>query len=308
MSKAPVGRKRPPATRTQSRATAPAGRPVGRGPTGTQARAADAARRKRSRILYASAASALVVVLVVVLIVVKVAGGTSKTTNATAGTGVGTPTPASVTTTLASISSSQLAEALRAAGGNLTTPSPIAGSPLGTGGKPGVLYIGAGYCPYCAAERWAMVTALLKFGTFTGLNDSHSSSTDINPSTPTFNFHGSTYSSPYLTFTAVEQTTSDPNVRLDTPTQAQLALVEQYTGGTIPFVDFNGKYLINGAQYNGKLLAGLTVEQVAAQAADPSTQIGKAVQASAGSIVRTLCQLTGGQPGNVCGAFPTSGS
>jgi hypothetical protein len=306
MPNTPVGKKRPstdrpPASRPPAKLQPP------RKPTASQARA-DAAARKRTRILYASLASALVVVLVVVLIVVKVAGGSSKPTTVAAGTPVGTPTPASVTDTLASIPASQLAAAMQSAGKNVPAPSAITGTALGTTAKPGILYIGAGYCPYCAAERWAIITALSKFGTFSGLSDSHSSSNDINPNTPTFSFHGATYSSPYLAFTAVEETTSDPSVRLDTPTPAQQALIQQYTGGTIPFVDFDGRYLISGAQYDGKILAGMTVEQVAAQAADPSSQIGAEIQASAGTIVQALCHLTGGQPGNVCSAFPASGA
>jgi hypothetical protein len=269
---------------------------------------ADAEARKRTRILYAGIASGLVVVLVVVLIVVKAAGGSSKSTNVSAGSSVGTPTPASVTAALAAIPASQLAAARQSAGKAVPAPTAINGPAVGANGKPGILYIGAGYCPYCAAERWAIVTALSQFGTFSGLRDSHSSSSDVNPNTPTFSFHGSTYTSPYLTFTAVEQTTSDPTVRLDTPTAAQQQLIEQFSSGTIPFVYFDGRYLINGAQYDGKILAGLTVEQVAAQAANPSTAIGAAVQASAGTIVQAICHLTGGQPGSVCGAFPSSGA
>ena len=45
-------------------------------------------------------------------------------------------------------------------------------------GKPGVLYIGAEFCPFCATERWAMVNALGRFGTFSGLKITNSSTTD----------------------------------------------------------------------------------------------------------------------------------
>ncbi len=38
--------------------------------------------------------------------------------------------------------------------------------------------MGAEYCPFCAAQRWAMVNAFSRFGTFTGLTTTHSSSTD----------------------------------------------------------------------------------------------------------------------------------
>ena len=33
-------------------------------------------------------------------------------------------------------------------------------------GKREILYVGANYCPYWAAERWAMVMELSQFGTF----------------------------------------------------------------------------------------------------------------------------------------------
>ena len=41
--------------------------------------------------------------------------------------------------------------------------------------------MGAEYCPYCAAERWSMIVALGRFGTFSGLQTMRSSSTDSRP-------------------------------------------------------------------------------------------------------------------------------
>ena len=49
------------------------------------------------------------------------------------------------------------------------------GTPLTANGKPEMLYMGAEYCPYCAAERWSMIVALSRFGTFSGLSTVHSS-------------------------------------------------------------------------------------------------------------------------------------
>src|SRR5215471_17073708 len=43
--------------------------------------------------------------------------------------------------------------------------TPGSGAPLTSGGKPEMLYIGAEYCPYCAAMRWSMAVALSRFGT-----------------------------------------------------------------------------------------------------------------------------------------------
>ncbi len=84
----------------------------------------------------------------------------------------------------------------------------VNGTALTSGGKPEVLYLGGEYCPYCAAQRWAMVNALSRFGTFSGLTTTHSSSTDVDPNTPTWTFYKSTYTSNYLVFTPVEEYTN----------------------------------------------------------------------------------------------------
>ena len=83
-------------------------------------------------------------------------------------------------------------------------------------GKPELLYIGAEYCPFCAAQRWAMVAALSRFGTFSNLSLTHSASADVYPDTPTFSFYQSTYSSKYLTFTSVETNTNEPSGNMRT--------------------------------------------------------------------------------------------
>ena len=59
---------------------------------------------------------------------------------------------------------------------------PVSGTPLtGPNGHPEVFYLGAEYCPYCAAERWPMIIALSRFGTFSGLKTTTSSSSDVYP-------------------------------------------------------------------------------------------------------------------------------
>src|SRR2546429_1005912 len=73
---------------------------------------------------------------------------------------------------------------------------PVKGPPpilVGPTGKPQLLYIGAEYCPYCAAQRWATVVALSHFGTFDSHYQTTSSSTDVYPSTPTFTFYTGHY-------------------------------------------------------------------------------------------------------------------
>jgi hypothetical protein len=59
-----------------------------------------------------------------------------------------------------------------------------------------VLYAGAEYCPFCAAERWALATALSRFGTFTNLGTTASAGgQEYAPNTATLSFHGATYTS-----------------------------------------------------------------------------------------------------------------
>src|SRR4029077_15613082 len=66
----------------------------------------------------------------------------------------------------------------------------VSGTALtGPNGHPEVFYMGAEYCPYCAAERWPMIVALSRFGTFSGLTTTSSSSSDVYPHTPPFTIH-----------------------------------------------------------------------------------------------------------------------
>lgn len=77
-------------------------------------------------------------------------------------------------------------------------------SPLTFNGKPGIYYEGAEPCPYCAAERWAFIIAMSRFGSWSGLGVNQSSANDIDPSTQTFTFVRATYSSPYVTIRTKE--------------------------------------------------------------------------------------------------------
>ena len=180
--------------------------------------------------------------------------------------------------------------------------------------KPEILYIGAEYCPYCATERWPIVVALSRFGSFSKLGLTTSSSTDVYPSTATFAFHGATYSSPYISFVGVEQTTNQPDgsggyTPLDALTPAEQKLISTYdaspyvpagSAGSIPFIDFGGKYLITGSTYDPSVLQGKTADQIAGALSQPGSAIAKGALGAANTITAAICQLTNNQPGNVC--------
>ena len=187
-------------------------------------------------------------------------------------------------------------------------PSAISGTPLTAGGKPEMLYVGAEYCPYCAFERWGMIVALSRFGSFSGLSTVHSSSTDQFPNTPTWTFYKSSFTSKYLTFTTVEQTTNVPDsssplgyVPLQSLTAAQQALLTKYDpNGSIPFVDIGNKYLINGASASPQVLHGLSWATIASDLTNTSSPVAQAVNGAASYITAAICKVTGDQPASAC--------
>jgi hypothetical protein len=194
----------------------------------------------------------------------------------------------------------------------LAKNQPLLSATSASGAKlPQVIYYGAEYCPFCAAQRWAAIVALSRFGTFTGLRTSGSSPTDVYPNTPTFSFVKSTYSSKYVVFTAVE--TQDVNHNpLQTATKLENYLLAKYDtapffpssgGGSslpIPFMDFGNLFLTSGASFNPGVLAGQTREQIAAGLKSPTSPITQAIIAAANYQTAAICKLTGNKPGNVC--------
>ena len=269
-----------------------------------QARALMAAQRRaearRKNMIIAG--TAVFAVLLIVGVLAAVALTRKPATNASATT---TPASVSVVDKVTGVPAATLDAIGKGKVSGLPTPT-TGQSVLKVDGKPLVFYMGAEYCPYCAAERWSMIIALSRFGTFSNLGQTFSSSTDVDPSTPTFSFHGATYTSKYLTFQAKElqsnvQTGSGQYATLDTLTPAQEALVKQFNpGGSYPFVDFANQSMITGASYDPGILAGMSQEQVAAALSDPSSKIAQAIGGTANAITAQLCKLTNGQPANVC--------
>lgn len=201
--------------------------------------------------------------------------------------------------TITSLSASELDSIGKGSANNVIKP--VSGTPLsGPNGHPEVFFYGAEFCPYCAAERWPMIIALSRFGTFSGLRTTSSSSSDVYPNTPTFSFHGATYTSQYIDFVSVEITDRDQKP-LESPTPAQQALVHQYDPtGTIPFVDFGNRYSFTGAMYLPNVLSGMSWQAVADALQRLDSPQAKAVLGSANLITAAICRLTADQPASVC--------
>jgi Domain of unknown function (DUF929) len=278
-----------------------------------------AARRaeQRRRMLIASGSILVVLVVVVVFVVVKLNSGktTDNASNGPTGSAL-----ASVVKAVTSVPASTL-DTVGTGSGIIATPESITGSALTENGKPEMLYIGAEYCPYCAAERWGMIVALGRFGTFTGLATVHSAAADGGgaaepyPNTPTWTFANAKFTSQYLTFTPVETYTNIPDTStkgyttLQTPTSAQEALLAKYDvpplvpasdAGAIPFVDFGNKYAIGGAGYLPSTIDGLSWATIASDLSNPSSTVAKAVDGTANYITAAICGITGNTPATVC--------
>jgi uncharacterized protein DUF929 len=177
---------------------------------------------------------------------------------------------------------------------------PISGTPLTcASGKPLILYMGAEYCPYCAAQRWALIIALSRFGTFSGLHTTTSSSSDVFPDTPTFTFHGASYTSEFVEFRAVEQSDRDKQP-LETASAADQAVYDKFGAGSIPFIDFGNRYVLNAATYSPDVLGGGNWRAIADEVRDPNSSQARAIVGSANLLTAAICKNTADKPAPVC--------
>lgn len=180
-------------------------------------------------------------------------------------------------------------------------------APVEEDGKPVVLYYGAEFCPFCAVQRWPATVALSRFGNFEGLEASTSAPPpEILPNTPTVTYHGATYTSDYITLSAVETQTRDFRP-LEAPTDTQQRLfttynVESVTGsnGGIPFMMIGNLYAWAGSQYDPAVLDGKTFDEIVDELIDPETDLAGEIGGAANYLTAMICQLTGGEPQDVC--------
>lgn len=273
--------------------------------------------------LFTWLAIGLVVVVVATLVVIKVASGSGpsgkasdfQATDATTVTEL-TKIPLSIFNTIA----------VHSTVAQVAAPQPITGPPVltstsSTGAKlPWVFYLGAEYCPFCAAQRWPTIIALSRFGTWSGLGNTASSTLtgEVYPGTPTFTFLKATYKSKYLVFKGVEELNSVFNTAINNysplqrPTSQEAAILKKFDNskwvktltasqsGSIPFITYGNRFLVAGASYTPATLQGLTRSAIAAGLSDPSSPVTDAIIASANYQSAALCTLTKNQPGSVC--------
>ncbi|MGC8648652.1 MAG: DUF929 family protein [Candidatus Micrarchaeia archaeon] len=166
--------------------------------------------------------------------------------------------------------------------------------------KSEVLYIGADYCPYCAAVRWGLIVALLRFGNFTNLSYMTSSATDIYPSTPTFTFYNSSYQSNYIAFVPVEVATNT-GAPLEKLTNIENVTFQTYGyQGSIPFIDFGNQSVLNGATFSPQDLDGKSWINIISELKNSNSTIAQDIIGSANIFTAQICKIDGGKPSSVC--------
>jgi hypothetical protein len=170
-----------------------------------------------------------------------------------------------------------------------------------------VSYVGAEYCPYCALQRWALLVALSKFGTFTNLDKrALSSSSDVYPHLESWSFVGATYTSSYLTFDPTELTSSIPNGRggyqpLEKMSAAQrVAFVKDNPQGVLPFVDMGNHYVTLGSSSSPSVLEGLSLNTIGSDLQNPSSPVARAIDGSANYLIGAICSMIGDGAPPIC--------
>ena len=266
----------------------------------------EAARKaeRRNRIMITGGSTLVVLVIVAAFIVIKLAQGSPSSSG---GSSTGTLLPASVSSQVTGVPAATLDKVGKGLVPAFTRGQPAftagSGAPLTSGGKPQMLYIGAEFCPYCAATRWSMAIALSRFGTLTPLHGIHSSPSDADPNTATLTFYKTGYNSKYLNFTPVEvQTVS--RAPLQNPTSAQNAVWAKYepdpNNRGYPFIAFSNKAVMKGPIFDAAVLQGKTWSQIAAALKDPTSPISQSVVGGANYITGAICKMTNNQPSDVC--------
>jgi hypothetical protein len=274
----------------------------------------------RSSGLLTWVAVGVVLVIVAALVLVRVLSGGPISTNSSVWVATGATTAAEVD----NVPQSVFDAVGVSVDSSVTAPQAIKGQPplaarLTNGALvPEILYVGAEYCPFCAAQRWATIAALGRFGTWSGLGNTESSSVDKYANTPTFTFLKAKFTSKYLVFRGVELLNNVYNANSNPPygklmslTPTESAIFAKYdtstyinmspnNDGSIPFISMGNQFLISGASYDPGLLSGLTRTQIASNLSAPSDPVTQAIITSANEQTAALCKLTNQQPGNVC--------
>ena len=160
--------------------------------------------------------------------------------------------------------------------------------------------MGAGFCPFCASERWAIVRALRNFGSWQGLIETASADHDEKYlSIPTLNFANTKYTSDHIEFVGRE--TADRNFEpVQELDERDYEILEAFNPDQIiPFFLIDGQFMQVGSGYSPQLLEGMDHAKVKAELANPGSSVGNAISREADNITALICKSLDGKA-SVC--------
>lgn len=246
----------------------------------------------------------IIATVVSIVVVIAIFVGIANRPENTAG--IGDPVPSALLKQVTGVNASVFEAVGTGPTGTKTAllPTPETTLLKDSSGKPIFFYAGGDFCPYCAAERWSMITALSRFGTFKDLHLMRSAANDGNIST--FTFNGSSYTSQYITFQGLETLDRNSNP-LETLTKDQQAIIDQFDGppyssasGGVPFISIANKYVQTSSGYQPTVLSDLTWQQIGDKLNDPTDPVTQSIIGEANFLTAAICQTTGQQPAAVC--------
>jgi Domain of unknown function (DUF929) len=224
------------------------------------------------------------------------------------------PAPSSLLSTIASVPASVYDAVGVTSPDNPVQPlQPAGNGPLweaaadGGAPEPVVFFYGAEFAPYAAVQRWPLILALSRFGTFGTLGLMQSSGTTAFADLSTFTFWNASYTSKYLILESVERYSSlDPTggryLSLQTPSARQAAAIASYgaSPNTFALTDVANRFVLNGSSVAPGVLSGLTQNQIAGNLSTPASPLTQAVVSAANEITAGICAVDGDKPGTVC--------
>jgi hypothetical protein len=177
----------------------------------------------------------------------------------------------------------------------------VSNQPLkGSSGKSLIFFMGAGFCPFCASERWAIVSALNNLGNWQGLVETASADHDEKYlNIPTVDFARAKYTSEYLEFVGRETTDRnfEPLQELD---ERDYEILDTFNPDQIiPFLLIDGQFMQVGSGYSPQLLEGMSHAKLKAEVQNPASSLGKAIKTEADNITALICKSIAGKA-NVC--------
>jgi uncharacterized protein DUF929 len=275
--------------------------------------------RRFSPTVVAIASVGVVVAVVLALVLVDVTSGSSGRRIPVAGqtttpTSVGNslaptirPAPASLVDAVTAVTTLEANAVGVPSTSTVAPPTVQTGQPpLEIDGKPAAIFIGGEFCPYCAAERWAIVMAFSRFGTFTGLTETTSSPWDTDPSTPTFSFDRASYTSTLLTLATSEHESNDTDglgtrTRLQPLTDLESTVWQRYDNPEgFPFLDIGNSVFVLTPSYDPRLLSGLDQADVAAKLSNPDDPVTVAIVGTANYLTAAICSMIGSNSSPWC--------